>query len=68
MKLFLDIIDLNNLKNSLTNVGFSNLTAIKVDCVESCGKNKESYRGKNYSLNIPKREEINLITNHENIK
>jgi nitrogen regulatory protein PII len=55
-------------KNSLINVGFSNLTAIKVGCVESCGKSKESYRWKNYSLNIPKKEETNLIINHENVK
>jgi nitrogen regulatory protein PII len=61
-------IELENVKEALVNIGFSNLTIIEVGYVEDNVKCKESYRGKNYSSIIPKREEINIIIKHDDIK
>ena len=68
IKLFMHPIELDNVKEALINVGFSNLTIIEVGYVEKNTGNKESYRGKNYSSNIPIRNEINLIIKYEDIK
>ncbi len=68
IKLFMHPIELDNVKKALINVGFSNLTIIEVGYVEKNTGNKESYRGKNYSSNIPIRNEINLIIKYEDIK
>jgi nitrogen regulatory protein PII/signal recognition particle receptor subunit beta len=68
IKIFLHPIELDHVKEALENVGFSNLTVIEVGYVESNVTTKESYRGKDYSLNIPKRDEINLVIKHEDIK
>lgn len=68
IKLFLHPIELENVKKALINFGFSNLTIIEVGYVENNATRKESYRGKDYSLNIPKREEINLIIKNEDIE
>lgn len=68
VKLFLHPIELDNVKEALVSVGFSNLTIIEVGYVEDNIKSKESYRGKDYSSNIPKREEINIIIKYEDTK
>lgn len=68
IKIFLHPIELDSVKDALINVGFSNLTIIEVGYCEMDVKSKESYRGKNYNLNIPKRDEINIIIKHEDVK
>lgn len=68
IKLFLHPIELDNVKKALINVGFSNLTIIEVGYASNDTISRENYRGKNYNLNIPKREEINIIIKHEDIK
>lgn len=68
IKLFMHPIELDNVKKALVNVGFSNLTIIEVGYVEDSVKSKESYRGKDYNSNIPKREEINIIIKYEDTK
>lgn len=68
LKMFLHPIELDHVKETLVNVGFSNLTIIEVGYVENNLITKESYRGKDYSLNIPKRDEINIIIKHEDVK
>lgn len=65
LKLLMHPIELENTKNALENVGFSNITVVEVGYVDNQGTAKESYRGSNYNINIPQKVEINMIIKRE---
>lgn len=68
LKLFIHPIELENIKEALENVGFSNITLIEVGYVDKHTITRESYRGSNYDINLPPRMEINLIIKREDAK
>ncbi|MGF7117917.1 P-II family nitrogen regulator [Methanobacterium oryzae] len=68
LKLLIHPIELENVKDALADVGFSNITLIEVGYVDNHNTIRESYRGSNYNINIPPRMEINLIIKKEDVK
>ena len=60
-------IEIENVKNALENAGFSNITMIEVGYVDNRAI-KESYRGSNYNVTIPKKAEINMVIKREDVK
>ncbi|MBI5681533.1 MAG: hypothetical protein HZC47_11620 [Methanobacterium sp.] len=65
LKLFMHPIELENVKTALEEVGFSNITVIEVGYVDNHSITHESYRGSNYSINIPQKVEINMVIKRE---
>lgn len=65
LKLFMHPIELENVKNALEEVGFSNITIIEVGYVDNPAIKKESYRGSNYNITLPQRIEINMMIKRE---
>ena len=68
LKLLIHPIELENVKDALENVGFSNMTLVEVGYVDNHNITRESYRGSNYNINIPPRMEISLIIKKEDIE
>lgn len=68
LKLFIHPIELENIKDALENVGFSNITLIEVGYIDNHNTTRESYRGSNYNIHIPPRMEINIIIKKEDVK
>lgn len=60
-------IELENVKKSLENFGFSNITLIETKFIEKIIKRKEVYRASSYDITLPSKMEITLITERENI-
>lgn len=59
--------ELENVKKSLENFGFSNITIIETKFTEKSFKRKESYRGKSYDITLPSKIEINMIIEKKDI-
>lgn len=68
LKLLIHPIELENVKDALESVGFSNITLVEVGYIDNHNITRESYRGSNYNINIPPRMEINIIINKKDIK